>query len=321
MIPVHQRQQRSWLCLSLALCATVFTMLKYGASASFRAAASRARPRGRWAPVQAQASLQAQAPRYPRAVATRLFATSADDVAKVTSAIAAKGEEIRQLKADKAPKEAIVPAVEALLKLKKEYEALAGVPFDPPKEGKDEKPKAAAAPAAPKAKREPVAAEPAEPIVRADYYAASLGGEGIGYGDFDLMASQGETGRVFAPVEVRSLSVWLARLDTALSMDPAHVLTSPLGPLPLPGAWLARPTTRRRPPAICIYTIIHAPCPLPPPYRTPLCQALGTAAGPQVGETVWVRGRVASVRAKVRHLFLPQHSLSPTSRSGRPSSW
>ena len=219
-------------------------MLKSGANAVFRSAATRLHPRGRWAPVQMQAQAWARAPRHPRAASTRLFATTADDVAKVTSAIAAQGEEIRKLKADKAPKDAIAPAVEALLKLKKEYEALTGTPFDPPKESKDDKPKPAPAPApAPKAKaKEPApaaAAEPADPAVRADYYASSLSAAGIGYGDFDLMASQGETGRVFAPVE-----------------------------------------------------------------------ALGTAAGPQVGETVWVRGRVASVRAKGNACFMVLRSKS-----------
>jgi WHEP-TRS domain len=51
------------------------------------------------------------------------------------SAIALKGDEIRQLKANKAGKDAITPVVAELLQLKKEFEILTGNPFDPPKEG------------------------------------------------------------------------------------------------------------------------------------------------------------------------------------------
>ena len=99
---------------------------------------------------------------FHRTVGTRVCATSSSGgssgVDAVVAAIAAKGDEIRKLKADKAPKEAVAPAVDALLKLKKEYEALVGTPFDAPKEGKDDKPKAAVAtapaPAAPKAARQ-----------------------------------------------------------------------------------------------------------------------------------------------------------------------
>jgi len=57
--------------------------------------------------------------------------------AKLTLLIGIKGDEIRQMKANKAAKETITPVVEALLQLKKEYERVTGKPFDPPKEGKE----------------------------------------------------------------------------------------------------------------------------------------------------------------------------------------
>ena len=70
--------------------------------------------------------------------------------AKLTLLIGLKGDEIRQMKADKADKETITPVVEALLQLKKEYERVTGKPFDPPKEGKE-----TTKPAAPAASTKP----------------------------------------------------------------------------------------------------------------------------------------------------------------------
>ena len=62
----------------------------------------------------------------------RLFSTTAVD--NIISAIASKGDEIRELKAKKAGKDLIVPKVAELLQLKTEFQALTGNPFDPPKE-------------------------------------------------------------------------------------------------------------------------------------------------------------------------------------------
>lgn len=69
----------------------------------------------------------------------RLHMTSSTDeslvlVEKLVSSISEKGDVIRQLKAAKSSKETISSAVTELLSLKKEYEALVGKPFDPPKE-------------------------------------------------------------------------------------------------------------------------------------------------------------------------------------------
>lgn len=67
---------------------------------------------------------------------TSLFCstTAGVSVDKIVSAIALKGDEIRNLKANKAGKDAITPIVAELLQLKKEFQELTGNPFDPPKE-------------------------------------------------------------------------------------------------------------------------------------------------------------------------------------------
>jgi hypothetical protein len=73
---------------------------------------------------------------YQNGRSIRLFSTSAGlSEENIVSAIALKGDEIRQLKANKAGKDAITPVVAELLQLKKEFEILTGNPFDPPKEG------------------------------------------------------------------------------------------------------------------------------------------------------------------------------------------
>jgi hypothetical protein len=64
---------------------------------------------------------------------------------KLGEAIAAKGEEIRQLKAKKADKATIQPAVDALLALKKEYKNVTGGEYAPPGTAHAEKPAATAA--------------------------------------------------------------------------------------------------------------------------------------------------------------------------------
>ena len=201
-----------------------------------------------WAPVWTSAITRAQinvgtvatSTSAFRGSTTRLFATTAEDVEKVTAAIAEKGDEIRRLKADKAPKDAITPAVEGLLQLKKEYERLTGKSFDPPKEAPKEK--IAVPPPSPKEnkKADMKPTEPSEPIVRVSYYDAALGKDsGIGYGDYDIIASQSETGRQFASIDT-----------------------------------------------------------------------LGTEQGPAVGETVWIRGRVSSIRAKGNACFMVLRSKS-----------
>jgi len=81
----------------------------------------------------------------------RMTATDTGAVDRIAAAIAQRGDEIRKLKADKAPKEAIAPAVEDLLRLKKEYEAVTGKPFDPPKDDGAKPVKAAPAAAKPAA--------------------------------------------------------------------------------------------------------------------------------------------------------------------------
>lgn len=92
-----------------------------------------------------------------------MTATDTSAVERITAAIAQRGDEIRKLKAEKASKAAITPAVEDLLKLKKEYEEVTGKPFDPPKDDKASKPAAAAAtPASTKGKASAGAAAPAE---------------------------------------------------------------------------------------------------------------------------------------------------------------
>lgn len=82
---------------------------------------------------------------------TSLFCstTAGVSVDKIVSAIALKGDEIRNLKANKAGKDAISPVVAELLQLKKEFQELTGNPFDPPKEGAVVAPKAGAAVTAP----------------------------------------------------------------------------------------------------------------------------------------------------------------------------
>ena len=170
-----------------------------------------------------------------RLITTRLFATTQEDeLATVTAAIATKGDDIRKLKADKAAKELITPVVNELLQLKKDYERLTGKPFDPPKEEKTTSKAPTPAPAPkPAAKEIPVAStEISEPIERVNYYSA-VTGEGIGYGDYDIIASQSETGREFVSIDT-----------------------------------------------------------------------LGTETGPKVGDKVWIRGRVASVRAKGNACFM-----------------
>ena len=102
---------------------------------------------------------RATAPWARRTGLRMMAATDAGAVERITAAIAQRGDEIRKLKADKAPKEAVAPAVEALLTLKKEYEAATGKPFDPPKD--NSKPTKAVKPAAPAA----AAAEGAESLV------------------------------------------------------------------------------------------------------------------------------------------------------------
>jgi bifunctional glutamyl/prolyl-tRNA synthetase len=69
----------------------------------------------------------------------KLFSTgtetsTASPVDAVIAAIAAKGDEIRLLKANKAVKERVMPAVNELLKLKADYLALTGTSFDPIKD-------------------------------------------------------------------------------------------------------------------------------------------------------------------------------------------
>ena len=83
---------------------------------------------------------------------TRLFSTTAGlSEENIVTAIGLKGDEIRQLKASKAGKDAITPVVAELLQLKKDFEILTGNPFDLPKEVAA--PKASAvAPAVPKGK-------------------------------------------------------------------------------------------------------------------------------------------------------------------------
>ena len=66
---------------------------------------------------------------------TRLFSTTAGlSEENIVTAIGLKGDEIRQLKANKAGKDAITPVVAELLQLKKDFETLTGNPFDLPKE-------------------------------------------------------------------------------------------------------------------------------------------------------------------------------------------
>ena len=92
---------------------------------------------------------------YQNGRSIRLFSTSAGlSEENIVSAIALKGDEIRQLKANKAGKDAITPFVAELLQLKKEFEILTGNPFDPPNKGAAAvtPPTAAAAAAAPKVK-------------------------------------------------------------------------------------------------------------------------------------------------------------------------
>ena len=90
---------------------------------------------------------------HQNARSTRLFSTTAGlSEENLISAIASKGDEIRQLKANKAGKDAITPVVAELLQLKKEFENLTGNPFDPPKEVAAVAAPAAAAPAVPKSK-------------------------------------------------------------------------------------------------------------------------------------------------------------------------
>jgi hypothetical protein len=85
---------------------------------------------------------------------TSLFCstTAGVSVDKIVSAIALKGDEIRNLKANKAGKDAISPVVAELLQLKKEFQELTGNPFDPPKEGAAVVATAAATVSAPKEK-------------------------------------------------------------------------------------------------------------------------------------------------------------------------
>jgi len=64
---------------------------------------------------------------------------------KLGEAIAAKGEEIRQLKAKKADKATIQPAVDALLALKQEFKNVTGGEYAPPGTAHAEKPAATAA--------------------------------------------------------------------------------------------------------------------------------------------------------------------------------
>ena len=78
-------------------------------------------------------------------VSLRMATTDATAVERIIAAITLRGDEIRKLKSEKASKEVITPAVEALLQLKKEYEAVTGTPFDPPKEEKAVKPAATSA--------------------------------------------------------------------------------------------------------------------------------------------------------------------------------
>jgi hypothetical protein len=65
-----------------------------------------------------------------------LFSTGTTEtpVDAMIAAIAAKGDEIRLLKANKAIKERVMPCVQELLKLKADYLALTGTSFDPIKE-------------------------------------------------------------------------------------------------------------------------------------------------------------------------------------------
>lgn len=90
--------------------------------------------------------------------------TTSADVEKITAAIAQKGDEIRQLKADKAPKESILPAVDALLQLKKDFEQLTGKSFDPPKEEKAAPKASAPAPAPAKPAKVAKVAKDAPPV-------------------------------------------------------------------------------------------------------------------------------------------------------------
>ena len=69
-------------------------------------------------------------------VSLRMATTDATAVERIIAAITLRGDEIRKLKSEKASKEVITPAIEALLQLKKEYETVTGTPFDPPKEEK-----------------------------------------------------------------------------------------------------------------------------------------------------------------------------------------
>ena len=215
---VNRHRMSSGVRNTLVLMLCTFAMLKQ-ATKALRLKTSRAAfssSQYTWIP-QRVSGMMSERQRYTdvtgatsRLITTRLFATTQEDeLSKVTAAIATKGDDIRKLKADKAAKELITPVVNELLQLKKDYERLTGKPFDPPKDEKttNKEAKSPPPPPPPAAKPKPVAQESStvstevsEPIERVNYYTA-VTGEGIGYGDYDIIASQSETGREFVAID------------------------------------------------------------------------------------------------------------------------
>ena len=139
--------------------------------------------------------------------------TSASSTTDLSAAIAAKGEQIRQAKALKAPtlKQDLAPLVAELLALKADYKQLTGQDFGaPPKEdaggqqAQTQKPsKPVPTPAAPASSPASSSAPtPERPSV--DYYTVPDDTE-IAFGDFRQIASQGRTGRVFADAKTLGL--------------------------------------------------------------------------------------------------------------------
>eukprot|EP00953_Heterococcus_sp_UTEX-ZZ885_P012348 7079-Heterococcus_DN1.PRE.2 len=86
---------------------------------------------------QCSRTVRLQQPRH------MMMSTSVDQdaVAAVKADIAAAGDKIRSLKAEKADKSAVQPHVDSLLALKAKYESITGEPFDVPKVGAKDKSK------------------------------------------------------------------------------------------------------------------------------------------------------------------------------------
>ena len=137
--------------------------------------------------------------RNSRNSAFRMCSTTAaeGEVNDLVKSIGEKGDEIKAIKALKAPtmKEDIAPLVEELLALKASYKQLTGEDFGPPQ--KDKK----------KPKQEPKLSKPKQPEVTTvyernkNYYDIDDCDESPDFGDYATIQSNKETGREFASVK------------------------------------------------------------------------------------------------------------------------